>query len=251
MVSGLGVTCAMEAQPPPRAYEECANNHFNYSVLRGLRANQSVSPASLHNCKYEVLVQHGTNFLVSCKIGPVPSIHLESKRWTFWSEETDTLVQCEILAGQIYVFCALGCNRSVAVVIALLMAIEGLSLDAALTLAREKRPAIRPKHLGRKTDAKCWATCWTCCVDPGGLPVCPESAWSKMAVNTVILDYWLVGISFLYHISWKLWLPQRCVFWALLFYHCYFPPFFVFLLYILYFLSTVNFSIFEKKSSNP
>ena len=83
MVSGLGVTCALEAQPPPRAYEECANNHFNYSVLRGLRANQSVSPASLHNCKYEVLVQHGTNFLVSCKIGPVPSIYLESKRWTF------------------------------------------------------------------------------------------------------------------------------------------------------------------------
>lgn len=48
---------------------------------------------------------------------------------------------------QIYVFCALGCNRSVAVVIALLMAIEGLSLDAALTLAREKRPAIRPKYM--------------------------------------------------------------------------------------------------------
>ena len=68
-------------------------------------------------------------------------------------------MQCEFLAGQIYVFCALGCNRSVAVVIALLMAIEGLSLDAALTLAREKRPAIRPKHLGGKTDAKCWATC--------------------------------------------------------------------------------------------
>lgn len=54
--------------------------------------------------------------------------------------------------SQIYVFCALGCNRSVAVVIALLIAVEGFTLDAALQLVREKRPAIRPKYMRALAD---------------------------------------------------------------------------------------------------
>lgn len=58
--------------------------------------------------------------------------------------------------GQIYVFCALGCNRSVAVVIALLMAIEGLTLDAALALVRQRRPAIRPKLLSLHIEDNAW-----------------------------------------------------------------------------------------------
>ncbi|CAK9002555.1 unnamed protein product [Durusdinium trenchii] len=48
---------------------------------------------------------------------------------------------------KIYVFCALGCNRSAIIVMALLMAVEGLTLDVALKLVREKRPAIRPKYM--------------------------------------------------------------------------------------------------------
>ena len=47
----------------------------------------------------------------------------------------------------LYVFCALGCNRSVVVVVALLMAIEEMSLDAALQLVRAQRPCIRPKYV--------------------------------------------------------------------------------------------------------
>ena len=47
----------------------------------------------------------------------------------------------------IYVFCALGCNRSAVVVIALLMALEEMSLDHAMQLVREQRPCIRPKYM--------------------------------------------------------------------------------------------------------
>ena len=47
----------------------------------------------------------------------------------------------------IYVFCALGCNRSAVVVLALLMAIDGMSLDHALQLVRAQRPCIRPKYM--------------------------------------------------------------------------------------------------------
>mmetsp|Transcript_16762 Transcript_16762/g.31710 ORF Transcript_16762/g.31710 Transcript_16762/m.31710 type:complete len:240 (+) Transcript_16762:41-760(+) len=49
--------------------------------------------------------------------------------------------------GPIYVFCALGCNRSAVVVIALLMAIDGLSLDQALQVVRTQRPCVRPKYM--------------------------------------------------------------------------------------------------------
>eukprot|EP00913_Durusdinium_trenchii_P014099 g13233.t1 len=52
---------------------------------------------------------------------------------------------------KIYVFCALGCNRSAIIVMALLMAVEGLTLDVALKLVREKRPAIRPKYMREKS----------------------------------------------------------------------------------------------------
>ena len=47
----------------------------------------------------------------------------------------------------IYVFCALGCNRSAVVVMALLMAIEEMALADAYQLVRAQRPCIRPKYM--------------------------------------------------------------------------------------------------------
>ncbi|CAJ1349826.1 unnamed protein product [Effrenium voratum] len=56
------------------------------------------------------------------------------KDWPAALDLAHSFASARVKEGPIYVFCALGCNRSAVVAIALLMAIEDMSLDSALRL---------------------------------------------------------------------------------------------------------------------